>query len=318
MLSYQEFIHLDAPKLEKSLGMERCNKKLPPKEYLQAASWPTLFRYCLEEWFMIISCWIGMKFTSIYLYPIFALVLSGRFHALGVLLHEACHLRRSGGYWAYLVEILAGYPIASTIEAMRYHHLRHHLDTSKKTDPYFKSGIEKNKFLRFFMYLRAFLLVPFWMTRPLVGVMAYFFARPRNFYGHVFLQDKSKNDLRQSRNIKQCSSHEFGQLGFQIILLGVAIFFPKEFLYGYFLPVLIAAFTNGHRVIVEHFHEEIPNRKPKTIWNNTRDHGHNPLVRFLFFPRNIGYHRAHHLFPGARQENLPKLTEWYQQFGSNL
>ncbi|MFK7825758.1 MAG: fatty acid desaturase [Oligoflexales bacterium] len=312
MQAYQDFLHVDGPSLDKALEQAGRKLKCPPKELMQAASWSTLCRHCLEEWLMIGVCWFGIKYSPNYLYPILALVISGRFHALGVILHEACHLRRSRKFQSCIVEFLAGYPIASTIEAMRYHHLRHHLDTSQKTDPYFKEGIEKKIYLRVLMYLRSFLLVPFWMIRPIFGVLSFYHHGLRNFYGHVFLQDKSKNDLRKSINITHCINREFGQLAFQMLLGIVAFIFPIEIFYGYIIPVLITAFTNGHRVIVEHYHEAIPNRSPQILMKNTRDHGSKFIYRFLFFPRNIGYHRMHHLFPAVRQELLPELTRWYQ------
>jgi fatty acid desaturase len=31
----------------------------------------------------------------------------------------------------------------------------------------------------------------------------------------------------------------------------------------------------------------------------------------LLFPRNIGYHVVHHLYPQAALETLPQLHAWY-------
>jgi fatty acid desaturase len=37
------------------------------------------------------------------------------------------------------------------------------------------------------------------------------------------------------------------------------------------------------------------------------------MGQVLLAPRNIGYHREHHLHPQAALENLPRLRAWYQE-----
>ena len=116
----------------------------------------------LEEWAMIAAAWVVMAAAPWWLYPVVALVVAGRLHALGVVLHDATHmpLRRKTAA-VRVVEVLCGYPIASTLNAMRYHHLRHHRDSGMHTDPYYKAG-RQNALWQTLNILRGLALPPFW------------------------------------------------------------------------------------------------------------------------------------------------------------
>src|SRR5690348_11963001 len=105
-----------------------------PRALLRRGSLRGLLRMALEEWTLIGLCWLGLLVlpdgARLWLYPVVCLVLAGRFHALGVLLHDASHMPlRRKSVLTYLIEALCGYPVSSTIDAMRYHHLRHHRDS---------------------------------------------------------------------------------------------------------------------------------------------------------------------------------------------
>jgi fatty acid desaturase len=159
-----------------------------------------LLRFAFEEWVMIAVLWGAMFFGPQWLYPVLALLVAGRLHALGVILHDAAHMPlRSKGPAIRLLEILAGYPIATTIDAMRYHHLRHHRDNGMPTDPYFKAGAEQSLGTRFLLRIRGVVLIPFWTVRTLVGLVAIMVPAVRQGYGRVFLHDRSGEDLRQSK-----------------------------------------------------------------------------------------------------------------------
>jgi hypothetical protein len=46
---------------------------------------------------------------------------AGRFHALGILMHDCSHMPlRSKDLRIHLLEILCAYPLATTLDAMRY------------------------------------------------------------------------------------------------------------------------------------------------------------------------------------------------------
>src|SRR5262245_6162963 len=48
-----------------------------------------LLRYALEEWIFLGALWGLMFFGPRWLYPVLALLVAGRLHAFGVILHDA-------------------------------------------------------------------------------------------------------------------------------------------------------------------------------------------------------------------------------------
>src|SRR4051812_15572514 len=124
--------------------MERPSTQALPAALLRPARVSTLIRYALADWAVIAACWIVLALAPAWwLFPMAWLIIAGRFHALGVVLHDACHMRAKQRDSALmpLLEMLAGYPIATSLAAMRYHHLRHHRHSGGPEDPYFRPGI---------------------------------------------------------------------------------------------------------------------------------------------------------------------------------
>lgn len=296
-----------APSLDK-----RLDRTMVPPELLGRACPGRLIRYCLTDWAWIGIFWMGMALTPLWLYPLWAILIAGRLHAFGVILHDATHMSIRKKTWQiYIVEILAGYPIASTLNAMRYHHLRHHRDTGMKTDPYSKPKLAGRPFLFMLIWLRHLLLIPLWSLRAPYGLMALFFPRLRNSYARIFLADRSGEDLTNNRELIDCTRAETGQVIVQILMLIVAFVYPYAFLSGFLIPVFIAALLAGHRVLVEHTYDVSVDRSMTTIIATTVDHNLGPFGRLLFAPRNIGHHIVHHLHPQVSLENLPALRNWY-------
>ncbi|MEP6692953.1 MAG: fatty acid desaturase, partial [Gemmatimonadaceae bacterium] len=301
--------------LERSLddaAPPRLARNAVPRELLAPASVRGLTRMTAEEWAMMISLWGAMAMAPRWLWPLLVLPLAGRFHALGVVLHDATHMplrRKTAGVRA--VEIFCGYPIASTLNAMRYHHIRHHRDSGMHTDPYFKSGDRGAWWWIRNTLLRGVVLVPFWSIRPLAGVVALVVPTLRNFYGRVFLQDKSGDDLRHSRELIDCARAELGQLAFLALVIAATVRWPLALTAGYLIPVVVAAVLAARRVLIEHNYERVSDRRVDTIIATTNDNHLGLLGAVMLAPRNIGYHIVHHIHPQARLESLPRLRAWY-------
>jgi fatty acid desaturase len=289
----------------------RLSRRDVPADLLQPATAAGLLRLTAEEWALIVSLWAVAALAPVWTYPAAALLLAGRFHALGVILHDATHMplrRKTMAIRA--VEALCGYPIATTLNAMRYHHLRHHRDSGMHTDPYFKEGRQSALWWTL-NTLRGVALPPFWTIRAVVGAAASIMPSLRNVYAHVFLQDRSTDDLRESPELIECARAEWGQLAFQAGVVALAIAFPGPVWWGYVVPVSIAGLLAARRVLIEHTHERVADRRIETIIATTNDN-HLGLAGTLgLAPRNIGYHVVHHIHPQARLEALPKLRAWY-------
>ena len=273
---------------------------------------PRLLRYAATEWLVIGCTWVALWYGPAWLYVLGLPILVGRFHALGVVLHDACHMdRRVRGAGVWLLQLLAGYPIATTLQAMRYHHLRHHRFSGMPLDPYLKLGISQSLRRRNVRRLVGLLLVPFWIVRCFFGTLTLFVPPWRTAYGRVFLQDRSQQDLTDSAEIRECLSAEPLQAGF-FVLAGLAAWAaPIPVLSFYLIPLLLAGAVNVHRVTVEHIHVACADARPETVAATTVTHAGRFWEPLLLFPRNIGFHLVHHLYPRAALECLPALHAWY-------
>jgi fatty acid desaturase len=215
------------------------------------------------------------------------------------------------------IETLCGYPTATTLDAMRYHHLRHHRDSGMATDPYFKHG-NPNRLWWVRNTLRGLALVPFWTVRALVGAAAYAVPAWRNGYARVFLQDRTGLDLRRDREVIDCARAEYGQLGFQAAVVLLAVRFPGAVFWGYVVPVSLAGLLAARRLLLEHTYERVADRRIETTLAVTHDHSLGWLGKLALAPRNIGYHVVHHIHPQAGLGALPGLRDWYRQAHPDL
>jgi len=283
-----------------------------PAALLQPATLPLLLRAALADWAVIVSCWGLMAVTPRWLWPLAMLVVAGRLQALGVVLHDACHMKRQPPSAASRgLELLAGYPVTTTLAAMRYHHLRHHRHSGLALDPYFKAGASHRLLPALRARLQGLLLPPAWILRAYVGCLALRWPGLRNAYGRMFLGDRSGDDLRTHAELLRCLRAEPAQALFFLVVLGLALVFPQAVLLGYGLPLLLAGVFNAHRVAAEHLHVPVADRLPATVVATTRTHAGGWLSRTLLYPRHIGLHTVHHLHPTVAMQQLPGLHAWY-------
>lgn len=301
---------MTAQALDRAIGAPEDRGQCPAVE---KADLNFLLSLAAVDWAVIGAAWLAMAWLPVYVYPVLAVVVAGRLHGFGVLLHDACHMampRKTKK--ARLLEVLAGYPIATTLDAMRYHHLRHHRDTNMTTDPYFKPRSEAHALWKTYYYLRSFLLVPHWTLRGAVGAAAWVFPSLRLPYARVWLQDPSRQTgLARSREVERCAREDVGQLLAHSMVFGAAVAFPHALWWGYGVPVLLASFFAGNRLLVEHRHEPCKTRQPRETMRFTRTFDWGVWGRLFLFPHNIGFHQVHHLHPQAGLHRLPVLHEWY-------
>jgi len=289
---------------------------LPPV-LREPANLRALQHTALRDWLLIVSCWVAMALIPAPWWPlqiVCAVLIAGRLHALGVVLHDACHLRqRPDSTQARWLQLLAGYPITTTLEAMRYHHLRHHRDSCMVQDPYFKPGASDRWWPALRARLQGLVLPPAWVLRSFIGVAALRWPALRNGYARVLLGDRSGRDLRDDAEIMQCLRAEPGQALFFVMVALIGVWFPTAVVFGYLLPLLLAALFNANRVVAEHRHVLVHDRDPATVRGITRDHTGGWVNRMLLYPHHIGYHTMHHLHPMVAWQNLPALQDWYRE-----
>jgi fatty acid desaturase len=290
-----------------------------PAGLLRPARVTTLIRYALTDWAVILSCWLGLAWVDRWwLFPAAWLVIAGRFHALGVVLHDACHMRaqQRASKLMPLLELLAGYPIATSLAAMRYHHLRHHRHSGGPEDPYLKPGISHDRGRRHLRRALGLLLVPAWVVRGYYGTLALFVPALRGSYARWFLQDRSGRDVSASAEVLRCLKSEPPQALLFTLLMAASVQYPQILVY-YFLPLTLAGVFNVNRVIVEHVHVACADHRAETVLATTVTHDRGAWGKLLLYPRNIGFHQAHHLYPTAALDCLPALHAWLNTLQAN-
>lgn len=287
-----------------------------PKNLLQPAEPVRLVFLAAVDWAIILGVWIAAAFAPWWLYPVWVLLLAGRLHALGVVLHDVVHLPRGAKTPVVrVIEILSGYPIGSTVEAMRYHHLRHHRDLGLPSDPYLKSWVGRSKTRFWVMSLRYFLLAPLWVVRGVYGCFAVYVPRLRNSYGRLFLQDKSGEDLTNSQEVINCAREDRWQTVFYACVGLLIAFRPRWMVEYYIVPLVIAGYFAGYRLLVEHVQVPNQDRSLDATMRSTRNHHLGWSGKLFLAPHNVGYHLVHHLHPQAGMGSLPRLQEWYETSG---
>lgn len=301
-----------------------------------------LLAQALEEWLFILVTWLVLAFAAsvplvfLLVYGFALAILAGRFHALGVILHDGIHSfeisRRRSGWLA----LLAGYPITTTPEAMRFHHLRHHRHFGTANDPYLKSG---SKWIAWSVTsLKGCTLVLAWSIRPFVGLAVLALRglganeaaeAGLRVYGRGFLQAKEL-DPSTRQELETCLKAEKGQALFFVAVGALSIWQSAWMFAAYWLPLWFAGFINVWRVYLEHDHEfrrmgalghdeagESGDTR-RQVWRSTESVALYRIVRplrWILAPRNIGYHQAHHLSPTTRLQDLPRL---HQRFADDF
>jgi fatty acid desaturase len=282
-----------------------------PKALLRTARPHRLLLYALSDWAVIAAVWLAAAHTPSWLYPLWVVLLVGRLHALGVVLHDAVHLPlRRKSLVMRVIELLAGYPVATTLDAMRYHHLRHHRDVGLPSDPYLKPWVGRSEIRYWIISFRYFLLTPLWIVRALYGTMAFYVPALRQSYGRLFLQDRSGCDLTNQSEVVSCAREEHGQLLFFICVGVFAAIWPRWMLAYYVVPLVLTGYLAGFRLLHEHVQEPAQDRSVESIQRSTRNRHLGKLSSIVLAPHNVGYHLEHHLHPQAALENLPRLSEW--------
>lgn len=268
-----------------------------------------LVRYACTDWLVIALCWVGM---ALVLHPVVyvagVLLIAGRLQALGVILHDACHLpsRRKTVPLA-MVEVLAGWPIGSTIAAMRYHHLRHHRAVCTPEDPYLHRLAARGGWVKRAMMLRGALLPIWWPLRALTAPLALAWPAFRPWYARGFLQERSKRDLRHHPEIIACARNDLPHCVAYLIAIAVVVHWQLPFFAYYGLPWILGGIMNANRVLIEHDHVLNGERSQEAVWAMTHTWHFGWLGKLVLFPRNIGFHQVHHVYPALALEHLPAV-----------
>jgi fatty acid desaturase len=156
-------------------------------------------------------------------------------------------------------------------------------------------------------------MVPLWVVRALVGVLAWLRPSLRNFYGRICLMDSSGADLTHDETVIAAARAELGQVLFHLAVAMLVWRWPHEVGVGYLLPLMLASALSAYRLLAEHTPVRHQGRTLQAILASTSDHGLGWLGRVVLAPRNVGLHIVHHLHPQVASRHLPAVRAWYLQ-----
>ncbi len=241
-----------------------------------------------------------------------AFIIAGRLNALGVILHDLCHMDRGQENFFYkLIEFLCGIPLASNAKSMAYHHLLHHEETLTKNDPYYRISQKKNPFFYVISsIINGGLFIPFWTARLFFSPFALLFKPLRNVYGHFFLQNQAQQDLKSDSKTLECIWADVKILIPHIGYLFFIIYF-RHWLTPLFLAIPLAGIFCIVRLSFEHNYGEGVFDHPPEPMITSNNHHLSIFSRIFITPHNVGYHQLHHLYPQVSLRDLPKLAKHY-------
>ena len=283
-----------------------------PSHLLKKANLNKLIFLSLLEWFYIFSLtYIALK-TNYLLYPLWALLLAGRYHALGVIMHEHAHLNlRDKPVKMRFLELVSSYVLGSSVNAISYHHLRHHKFTGLKNDPYIKLvKLPKNLKTIFIIFFHGTLFFPFIVLKSFMSLFAFKIKRVRVFYGKFFLLEKDLVDFKNSPEIVSCIKEDMPVGVLQVLIAVISYLYFPEIIYFYYLPITVTGILSTYRLISEH-HYDFKEVDQDQMMSNTFDHHVSLFDQLFIAPLDVGFHYIHHLHPSAPFYNLRKIQSWY-------
>lgn len=285
-----------------------------PSELLVKPKLSLIFWHAIFDWIIIVSCWYLLTVLNPIFSVILIMIIAGRFHALGVLIHDLCHMNlKKKSFLFRIIEILTGYIIGTSANAMAYHHIRHHKNTLLENDPYYQINKKCSGLSRFFLtFKKGLFFVPFWIARSLLAPFAIIFPKLRVPYGKIFLQEVTDENLEESSEILACLKEDIPIAIFHITLFILSFYF--EFIkIGIYLVYPIAGVFCIYRLLIEHEYDIVEDRSVYSMIESTFDHHTSFFEKIFIGPHNIGYHCMHHIHPSVSFQALPKLKEWYKE-----
>ncbi|MCA0278563.1 MAG: fatty acid desaturase family protein [Proteobacteria bacterium] len=274
--------------------MTQAESYLDPKDIKRLSvlqPWRTASALVLD-WAVIVLCIIAVEYTDSWLlYVPAVMVIGGRQHALGVLLHDFAHFRfvsnKHVSEWT--ADLFLAWPLLGTLEGYRRNHLGHHryLNTDQDPDWKFKLGSREFTF-------------PHDMKFAAFNLLGYFTLTST-------ARDFKKLYTRLSKDERATPSYRAIRLTYYVVILGAITWFgvwPEALLY-WFVPYFTFFFMFMYiRSVADHFG---PTMNYEDELQSTRTVMPHFGEAMFFSPHNINYHIEHHLYASVPFYNLPEL-----------
>jgi len=250
----------------------------------------------LFDWAIILATiFVTVSYPSPALYFLAVIIIGARMHALAILVHDATHFRflKNRKWNDRLTNLLAMYPIFSSLDKYRDNHLRHHRHLNTMDDPDWVAKLTKRAF-QFPKTKTEFLLTVGSYLLFYQGMLdAYWFLKRFKVTGKA----KTTSDAGEGKWLRP---------GFYLTLFSLLTVFGgwTYFLLFWVVPYFTTFFLFQYiRSVAEHFGE----LAYEDDLNSTRTVVSGSVERFFVAPHNVGYHLEHHLFPAVPFYHLPEL-----------
>ncbi|HEV7304788.1 fatty acid desaturase family protein [Ensifer sp.] len=261
--------------------LKRLSVLEPPKALLAIA-----FDWAVIAAAIAISEYAGNPLV----YLLAVLLIAGRMHALGCMIHEAAHYRiiRNRRLSDWMSDLLLAWPLLATVDGYRQNHLAHHQHANTDEDPDWTAKLGMPQFT-----------FPQKLARGITQLLGYLIAVNS-------LRDMLHMARRMGKNDRSTRQYKMLRLGFHVAaaliftLFGiwreVALYWVVPFLTFFCLFLYV-------RSVAEHFGsmdygDELTSSR--TVYPHAWE-------KLFFAPHNINYHLEHHLYPGVPFYNLPEL-----------
>lgn len=239
------------------------------------------------EWSSIVlAAYLSQKFFNPITYFLTVFWIGSRFHALGILMHEAAHYRlfKSRRIGDIVGNVFLAWPITLTVQGYRNEHLAHHQNLNTAQDPDWDTTD------RFFQFPKN--------MKQMVSVLVQNSVAIGFIYGIVHERETEVED-------KIPLSLRLSQMAFVTTVIGssIAFGFWKILILYWGVPLLTSLLLFDYvRAVAEHY-----GLSYSSDLSNSRNTTGSFLETFLIAPYNVGLHLDHHLHPGVPWYNLRKL-----------
>lgn len=242
------------------------------------------------DWMLIVGTVIVTeRYFSWPLYVVAVFFLGTRFHALGVLMHEATHFRlfKNQKVNDWVGEVLCAWPMLVTLYGYRKNHLTHHRETNSSKDPDWVRKLDDP----YFELPKPRRAVWLNLLKAISGFR--FVCEVRN--------------VMKSKDMRDIPTHiKRARLACYLSVLVIAATFGllSELLMYWVVPLMTSfSFVMYVRSVAEHHGGTLAYEDTLTGARNVEA---NWLER-LVFPHNVNYHLDHHLYPSVPFYHLPAV-----------
>lgn len=268
----------------------------PHIQALHQVAWLPYVKAALWDWGCILgSMYLAEESGNIFVYALACLLIASRQHAFLALSHDAAHYRISQRKWwnDCFSNCLFAYPILFDTDGYRRTHLRHHSDLNTERDPDWVRKVPLPQW-QFPMSLGFF-----WRN-----VLPFVVWNGPKEWIYVMLHLARVLPLPQLGSREALTTVASRVAYYAVVCAGISyLSLWQEFVLYWAVPLLFV-FPSLQRVrsVAEHFGLDHAH-----VLHETRTVLAPWYEAFLFGPRNLKYHLAHHLVPGVPYYNLPKL-----------